>query len=123
MEIANLEQISVRNIKFAKNGKGRMSMTENEAIKVFKELLDVPCEMLVKYDSVTTEEQKKALVKIRVAEDMAIQALEEIQECRAIGTIEEFKALKEKSVAKHEPINVNGGCIYNNSERDWDFAK
>ena len=72
-------------------------MTENEAIQVFKELLDVPCEMLVKYDSVTAEEQKNALVKIRVAEDMAIQALEEIQQYRAIGTIDEFKALKEKN--------------------------
>ena len=51
-------------------------MTEQECIEVFKELLDVPCEMLIKYDSVTTEEQKKALVKIRVAEDMAIKALE-----------------------------------------------
>lgn len=51
-------------------------MTEQECIEVFKELLDVPCEMLIEYDSVTTEEQKKALVKIRVAEDMAIKALE-----------------------------------------------
>lgn len=102
-------------------------MTENEAIKVFKELLDVPCEMLVKYDSVATEEQKKALVRIRVSEDMAIQALEEIQQYRAIGltpelieamkghnialindlgeyqqigTIDEFKALKEKNEPK-----------------------
>lgn len=70
-----------------------MSMTENEAIQVFKELLDVPCEMLVKYDSVTTEEQKNALVKIRVAEDMAIQVLEEIQKYRAIGTVESLKKL------------------------------
>ena len=81
-----------------------MSMTENEAIQVFKELLDVPCEMLVKYDSVTTEEQKNAIVKIRVAEDMAIQALEEIQQYRAIGTVGELKALKEKN----EPKKPNG---------------
>ena len=51
-------------------------MTEQECIEVFKELLDVPCEMLIKYDSVATEKQKKALVKIRVAEDMAVKALE-----------------------------------------------
>ena len=51
-------------------------MTEQECVEVFKELLDVPCEMLIEYDSVTTGEQKKALVKIRVAEDMAIKALE-----------------------------------------------
>ena len=34
------------------------------------------------------------------AYSMAIQALEEIQQYRAIGTIEELKALKEKNVAK-----------------------
>ena len=34
------------------------------------------------------------------AYSMAINALEEIQAYRAIGTVEEFKALKENSVAK-----------------------
>jgi aerobic-type carbon monoxide dehydrogenase small subunit (CoxS/CutS family) len=34
---------------------------------------------------------------------LAIESLEEIQQYRAIGTVEEFKALKEKSVAK-KPI-------------------
>ena len=32
--------------------------------------------------------------------DMAIQALEEIQQYRAIGTVEDFKALKEKNEPK-----------------------
>lgn len=109
-----------------------MSMSESEAIEVFKELLDVPCEMLVKYASVTTEEQKKALVRVRGAEEMAIsaleevqkikklgdcyiipkngtweangidihKALEEIQQYRAIGTVSEFRELKEKATAK-----------------------
>lgn len=88
-------------------------MTENEAIQVFKELLDVPYEMLVKYDSVTTEEQKNALVKIRVAVDMAIQALSEIQQYRAIGTIEELQALKEKSEPK-KPLfsTIHGDSAY-----------
>lgn len=36
----------------------------------------------------------------------AIQALEEIQQYRAIGTVDEFKALKEKSVAKKQG-NIN----------------
>lgn len=35
--------------------------------------------------------------------DMAIQALEEIQQYRSIGTVEEFKALKEKAEPK-KPI-------------------
>ena len=70
-------------------------MTEQECIEVFKELLDVPCEMLIKYNSVATEEQKKALVKIRIAEAMAIKALEEIQQYRALGTVDELKSMKE----------------------------
>ena len=37
----------------------------------------------------------------------AIQALEEIQQCRAIGTVEELQALKEKSVAKKPRLIMN----------------
>ena len=51
-------------------------MNENEAIKIFNDLLDVPCEMLIKYDSVINSEQKQALVRIRTAEELAIKALE-----------------------------------------------
>ena len=52
-------------------------MTENEAIKIFNDLLDVPCEMLIKYDSVINSEKKQALVRFRTAEEFAINALEE----------------------------------------------
>ena len=51
-------------------------MTENEAIKIFNDLLDVPCEMLIKYDSVINSEKKQALVRLRTAEEFAIKALE-----------------------------------------------
>ena len=51
-------------------------MTENEAIKIFNDLLDVPCEMLIKYDSVINSEKKQALVRLRTAEEFAINALE-----------------------------------------------
>ena len=51
-------------------------MTENEAIKIFNDLLDVPCEMLIKYDSVINSEKKQALVRLRTAEEIAISALE-----------------------------------------------
>lgn len=45
--------------------------------------------------------------------DIAIQALEEIQQYRALGTVEEFKALKEKSEQK-KPNNIpmDDACIY-----------
>jgi len=59
-------------------------MTENEAINELQANIDLPFGFTVS-DEVSA---------------MAIQALEEIQRYRAIGTIEEFKALKEKSVAK-----------------------
>ena len=67
-----------------------MSMTENEARQVIECIGEkLNDNSLVFY----TKVEQKAL-------DMAIQAIEEIQKYRAIGTIEEFKALKEKSVAK-----------------------
>ena len=61
-------------------------MTENEAIKELKEAIEC-C------TSGEDEHFKEAL-------GMGILAIEEIQQYRAIGTIEEFKALKEKNVAK-----------------------
>lgn len=61
-------------------------MTENEAIKELKEAIDC-C------TSGEDEHFKEAL-------GMGILALEEIQYYRAIGTVEELKALKEKSEAK-----------------------
>ena len=59
----------------------RMSMTENKAIQILKNLV--------------IEGGDKSRAKVAV--DMAIQALEENQEFHAIGTIEDFKALKEKN--------------------------
>lgn len=66
-------------------------MTENEAIKNIK-ALNAVCWDKDFYG----EEFAKAMAK-------AVKALHEIQQYRAIGTIEEFKALKEKNVAK-KPI-------------------
>jgi hypothetical protein len=81
---------------YMKRGR-RMSMTENEAILSMKNLDNVL--------SITESEHESAR--------MAIQALEEIQQYRAIGTVEEFKALKEKSVAK-KPLRIpdDDTCVY-----------
>lgn len=54
-------------------------MTENQAIKIIKQ-----------------EKQWESNARICDAFDVAIQALEEIQQYRAIGTVEELKATKEK---------------------------
>jgi hypothetical protein len=62
-----------------------MSMTENEAIKWQESFKKT-------YNGFPPEAEEAC--------DMAIKALEEIQQYREIGTIEEFKALKDKSVTK-----------------------
>lgn len=86
-------------------------MTENEAKSCIQGKLDCmnKCDV---FDCKNTDEcdscffcysqgnfgeQKKAF-------DMAIQALEEIQQYRAIGTVEELQALKEKN----EPRKIKG---------------
>ena len=51
-------------------------MTEQEAIQVFQELLDVPKEMLVRHEYALYEEQKEKINKVYLAEQMAIKALE-----------------------------------------------
>ena len=66
-------------------------MTENEALKLGKSL----------YENITSNANNIIPTKEYIEfVGMVIKALEEIQQYRAIGTIEEFKALKEKSVAK-----------------------
>lgn len=46
--------------------------------------------------------------KNNLARDMAIKALEEIQQYRCIGTVEEFKALKEKAEPKKPTYEGDG---------------
>lgn len=69
-----------------------MAMTENEAINELQSNIDLPFGFTVS-DEVS---------------EIAIKALEEIKQYRAIGTIEEFKALKEKNEPK-KPIR-NDEC-------------
>ena len=64
-------------------------MTENEAIKAIENDLE--------WHSKELKPKYKEVLRF------AIQVLEEIQQYRAIGTIEEFKALKEKNMEK-KPI-------------------
>lgn len=60
-------------------------MTENEAIKE------------VKFNMSRIGLNENTAKRVTEARDIAIKALEEIQRYRAIGTLEEFKALKEKN--------------------------
>ena len=68
-----------------------MGMTENEALE---ELKTFPTNCL-------DFKENQAL-------QVAIQALEEVQAYRAIGTVEEFKALKEKNEPKKPYSDQNG---------------
>lgn len=70
-----------------------MSMTENEAIKVIG-AIPIPCRYID-----NDEEILKAYEVLK-------NSLEEIQQYRAIGTIEEFKDLKEKSASVEECLNT-----------------
>lgn len=76
-------------------------MTENEAVEMFRKLLDVPCEMIVEYDSVLTKDKYRELVKIRCAEEMAISALEEVQQYRAIGTVKGYERAIQISIENY----------------------
>lgn len=69
-------------------------MTENEAIEYIKNMAFM-CEKHEK-----CEYGNQCTTKCLKATKMAIKSLEEIQQYRAIGTIEEFKALKEKNTPK-----------------------
>ena len=62
-------------------------MTEQMALKTLEDFQ----RLLTNYRHISTE--------LTEANGMAIQALTEIQQYRAIGTVEELQALKEKNVA------------------------
>lgn len=59
-----------------------MSMTESEALKILKRDLQI-------------QKDNKALPDGIESLEIAIKSLEEVEQYRAIGTIEEFKALKQ----------------------------
>ena len=75
-----------------------MSMTENEAIKHLRHIIwcmgNEPPENLKDWRDIQEWEDEHN--KLKQTYETSIQVLEEIQEYRAIGTVEEFKALKEK---------------------------
>ena len=77
-----------------------MGMTESEALKYMK---------LFREDWDRDSKTKNAM-----ALDVAISALSEIQQYRAIGTVSEFRELKEKATAKKLKHGVCPKCSTNN---------
>jgi predicted SprT family Zn-dependent metalloprotease len=97
-----------------------MSMTENER-KIFN-LQDVVVALVsISEDVVSKEEFQR--IDDKGAE--IINCLSELKSYRAIGTIDEFKSLKEKSVAKkprfyaHNYYCTECGNLVGNNEFEW----
>lgn len=67
-------------------------MTESEAVKEFQQNIDLP------FGSNVSKEGAK----------MAIQALEEVQKYREIGSIEECRASREKQIPKNPTYDGDG---------------
>ena len=67
------------------SNKGAITMTENEAISRIKDHMEIH------------RLKEPRAIYITVALSMAITALKEIQPYREIGTVEEFRKLKERS--------------------------
>ena len=97
-------------------------MTENEAIKIFNDLLDVPCEMLIKYDSVINSEKKQALVRLRTAEEFAIKALEKQIPKKPINTCQYVSGCCpncKKYISDWLEYNEFMCCPYCGQKLDW----
>jgi hypothetical protein len=101
-----------------------MSMTESEALKTLEDLQ----RLLTNYRHISKE--------LTEANGMAISALEEVQQLHAIGTVSEFRELKEKATAKspayqgeHEKCPTCGSfcigeyCIKCGQKLDWSEGK
>ena len=78
-------------------------MTESEALKVLKK----PTEHIRAEDDdcIFSSAYAKAL-------ETALEALEEVQQLHAIGTVSEFRELKEKATAKRPIEDVRGFYIW-----------
>ena len=86
-----------------------MSMTESEA-KSRLSYLKSKAENALSNTNSNCEWAKKDVEGTILALDMAISALEEIQQYRAIGTVEELRELKEKEIKKVERYNDKHYC-------------
>lgn len=85
-------------------------MTENEAIKV----LEKPSKHIRMVHKTKNEMEFYTFSSDLVESfETAIHALSEIQQYRAIGSIEEFKALKEKTIAEKPLIvPIDDTCLH-----------
>jgi len=83
-----------------------MSMTESEALEWFKGFYNADCEKEDFEHTICADCMFPCRHGVPILR--AISALEEIQQYRAIGTVSEFRELKEKATAK-EPYLFGDG--------------
>ena len=76
-------------------------MTEQEAIKEVK-----------RWTNILMSAGSKCVSETAEAQDMAIKALEEVQQYRAIGTPDECRASVEKQIPKKPNIEGDGQLVY-----------
>lgn len=82
-------------------------MTEQEASWEYSRAIDI-------IRRIKTEETHERYIDRHKAFDMAIKALEEIQQYRALGTVEELRVARDKQVAKehyHTRIDRIDDCV------------
>lgn len=75
-------------------------MTEYEAIEILKEIVDEIVEDRICYATDCDKEPLEMAIQAIEKQSMVNEILNELKHYRAIGTVEELQALKEKSVAK-----------------------
>lgn len=92
-----------------------MSMTDNEALQWFKGFYNCDCEREDFENTICADCNFPCRHGLPILR--AISALEEIQQYRAIGTVSEFRELKEKATAK-KPIETE-----RNNLTVWDCSQ
>ena len=85
-------------------------MTAEEAIKEFKERIELG-----------KKEYLKDIPEYIEALEMAIEALEEVEQYRALGTVEELKEAKEKQIPK-KPVKKNPICYSKTIQGEEHYA-
>ena len=85
-------------------------MTADEAIKEFKERIELG-----------KKEYLKDIPENIEALEMAIEALEEVEQYRALGTVEELKEAKEKQIPK-KPKNIKDYLFPETYDYDYSTA-
>ena len=99
-------------------------MTAEEAIKLLgtaKQSLKEQVPVLTKINPQISKSLGENALMIIEAYSMAIEALEEVEQYRALGTVEELKEAKEKQIPK-KPVKKNPICYSKTIQGEEHYA-